>query len=425
MNSFLPKIVVTSGEPSGIGPDVCLHLLKAKLPARISIIGDSVVFGQRAKQLGLESALKHLDLISTPTSFPVVAGRLDQQNVPMVLQQLDLAIHGCNRKQFHAMVTGPVHKGIINDAGQSFSGHTEYLQNKTQSDKPVMMLACDEMRVALVTTHLPLADVPNAITQNSLIRALEVLYNDLKLRFGIPEPTIAVCGLNPHAGEQGHIGKNEIEIIEPTLQMARDSGMHIIGPVSADTAFTPRILHEVDVVLCMYHDQGLPVLKYASFGKAVNITLGLPIIRTSVDHGTALDLAGTGRADPGSMIAAVETAILMANIEYQRKQKRKKTKSGNIEKTESKSEGRKNPVPAPVVANSDVSLTDEEVQEIFNILDDEEKLERQQDELPLIDLDDTGETLIFRDKNERDMEFESTMTSELEDSAKKMRDLLT
>lgn len=421
MNNFLPKIIVTSGEPSGIGPDVCLHLLKAKLPARISIIGDSVVFGHRAKQLGLEESLKNLDLISVPTAFPVIAGRLDTKNVPMVLEQLDIAVQACISKQFHAMVTAPVHKGIINDAGHSFTGHTEYLQHKTQTEKPVMMLACEAMRVALVTTHLPLADVPAAITQNTLIRVLEVLYNDLKLRFGITSPCIAVCGLNPHAGEQGHLGRTEIDIIEPTLQLARDSGMDIIGPVPADTAFTPRVLHQVDAVLCMYHDQGLPVLKYASFGQGTNITLGLPIIRTSVDHGTALDLAGTGRADPGSMITAVETAIQMATVEHQRKKRRKNGTSSQAPDVEKESAEDLSPLEEASAA----VLSDEEVQDMFNILDDDVKLKRKQDVLEESNIDSTSETYIFREKNEREMEFESTMTETIDKAVKSMKDILT
>jgi len=357
MGKFIPRIIVTSGEPAGVGPDVCLHLLKAKLPARISIIGDSVVFAQRAKQLGIEDALKHLDLISIPTAYPVAAGRLDQKNVPMVIQQLDLAIQSCIRKEFDAMVTAPVHKGIINDAGHKFTGHTEYLAKKTQAN-PVMMLACDAMRVALVTTHIPLADVPKAITQDALIQTLETLYNDLKLRFGITKPVIAVCGLNPHAGEQGHLGRTEIDIIEPTLQLARDSGMHVLGPLPADTAFTGKILHEVDAVLCMYHDQGLPVLKYASFGKGVNITLGLPIIRTSVDHGTALDLAGTGRINHGSMLSAVNTAIEMAHIENKRKIRRKKNQAAKNQQPSTPESKMDDPID---------DLSDEQMQNILGI----------------------------------------------------------
>lgn len=409
MSNFVPKILITSGEPSGIGPDVCLHLLNAKLPARISIIGDSVVFGQRASQLGLESALKSLDLISVPTGFPVIAGRLDTKNVPMVLKQLDIAIKACMRKEFHAMVTAPVHKGIINLAGHHFTGHTEYLAKKTQSEKPVMLLTCEAMRVALVTTHMPLADVPAAITQNNLIRVLEVLYNDLKLRFGIVKPVIGVCGLNPHAGEQGHLGRTEIDIIEPTLELARGSGMEIIGPLPADTAFTPNVLNEVDAILTMYHDQGLPVLKYASFGRGVNITLGLPIVRTSVDHGTALDLAGTGRADPGSMIAAVETAIEIANIEYAKKRG---------EKAKRKEPVNSNATGLNKTGNRSATLTNQEIQAMFDLSIDNEKdrLARKQSDNAL-EINNVVE-------GSDDLPFESSMTStDLDDAIKSMRKL--
>jgi len=332
MSNFRPKIIVTSGDPAGIGPDICLHLGQTQLNADITVLGDPVVFAQRAERLGMTQAHRNLTIVTVPTKTSVQAGKVDVNNVPMVLSQLDFAIDGCIRKQFDAMVTAPIHKGIINDSGMKFSGHTEYLAKKCGDKKPVMMLVCDEMRVALVTTHLPLAQVHDQITQNNLIHVLEILYNDLRLRFGISKPTIAVCGLNPHAGEQGHLGRTEIDIIEPTIELAKQSGMNILGPLPADTAFTPKILNQVDAVLTMYHDQGLPVLKYASFGKGVNITLGLPIVRSSVDHGTALDLAGTGRADPGSLIEAVEAAIEMTTIEREvRKGKRRhKSKADSV-----------------------------------------------------------------------------------------------
>ena len=413
MSSFTPKIIVTSGEPAGIGPDVCLHLLKAKLPAHFSVLGDSVVFGQRAEQLGLQDALKDLNLISVPTKLPVVAGRLDVNNVPMVLEQLDIAVQSCMRKKYHAMLTAPIHKGIINEAGHSFTGHTEYLAKKTMAEKPVMMLACDAMRVALVTTHLPLEKVPAAINQESILRVLEVLYNDLKMRFGIKSPVIAVCGLNPHAGEQGHLGRAEIDIIEPSLELARESGLEVIGPLPADTAFTPKILNQVDAVLCMYHDQGLPVLKYASFGRGANITLGLPIIRTSVDHGTALDLAGTGRIDPGSIIAAAEIAIEMAHVSYSRKHGIKKPN-----KTQS--------APASGIEPS-INVSDEEIQKMFDL-----SLEVQQNpmerslDLETEDLaESSDENTSFRNKAEQEMEMESTMSSDIDEAIKSMKNVLT
>ena len=410
MNNFIPKIIVTSGEPAGIGPDVCLHLLKAKLPAHISVLGDSVVFGQRAEQLGLQDALQDLNLISVPTIFPVVPGRLELSNVPMVLEQLDIAVQSCMRKKYHAMVTAPLHKGIINEAGHSFTGHTEYLAQKTMAEKPVMMLACDAMRVALVTTHLPLEKVPAAITQENILRVLEVLYNDLKLRFGINSPVIAVCGLNPHAGEQGHLGRAEIEIIEPSLKLARDSGLDVLGPLPADTAFTPKILNQVDAVLCMYHDQGLPVLKYASFGRGTNITLGLPIIRTSVDHGTALDLAGTGRIDPGSMIAAAEMAIEMAHIKHARKHGIKKTSKATSNAAEQNEES--------------IQLSDEELQNMFD-LDLESEQNAMERSLPLKAEDSNSQLTDLRVRIDQDIEFESTMNAALDKAVKDMKNVLT
>ncbi|NNM12772.1 MAG: 4-hydroxythreonine-4-phosphate dehydrogenase PdxA, partial [Gammaproteobacteria bacterium] len=376
--------------------------------------------------------LKHLDLISVPTALPVVAGRLDSKNVPMVLEQLDIAIQGCVRKQFHAMVTAPVHKGIINEAGYAFSGHTEYLAQKTLVDKPVMMLACDEMRVALATTHLPLSKVPAAITQDALINVLEVLYNDLKLHFGIQSPRIAVCGLNPHAGEQGHLGREDIDTIEPTLNLARNSGMDLIGPLPADTVFTPKILHDVDAILCMYHDQGLPVLKYASFGKGVNITLGLPIIRTSVDHGTALDLAGTGRVSPDSMIAAVETAIEMATAAYQRKKRKKQnslaasqeiaqlhqpaqTSFAQAHKAENQELRNKGAVP------ESAELSDDDIHEMFNILEEDHSLQRKQI-LPAEEIPE--EELVIEKALEKEIDLESTITSSIEKTIRSMNDII-
>jgi 4-hydroxythreonine-4-phosphate dehydrogenase len=241
----------------------------------------------------------------------VQAGQLNAENARYVLQLLDIAADGCLRGNFDAMVTAPVQKSIINDAGIAFSGHTEYLAERTGAALPVMMLASSSLRVALATTHLPLTAVSAAITPTLLEHVLRILDNDLRQRFHLPAPRIMVCGLNPHAGEGGHLGREEIEVISPVISTLRAQGMQLTGPVPADTAFTPHQLEKADAVLAMYHDQGLPVLKYAGFGNAVNITLGLPIVRTSVDHGTALPLAGTGQADAGSLIAAVEMAIGM------------------------------------------------------------------------------------------------------------------
>jgi 4-hydroxythreonine-4-phosphate dehydrogenase len=242
----------------------------------------------------------------------VIAGQLNHNNASYVLQTLDAAIASCQSGDCQAMVTGPVQKSIINEAGISFSGHTEYLADKTNSATVVMMLATNQLRVALATTHLPLREVADAISGELLTQVLNVLHSDLQSKFNIAEPVILVCGLNPHAGENGHLGREEIEIIEPVLHQLREQSMNIIGPLPADTLFTNKHLQAADAVLAMYHDQGLPVLKYQGFGRAANITLGLPIIRTSVDHGTALDLAATGTADNGSMVTAIAVALQMA-----------------------------------------------------------------------------------------------------------------
>jgi 4-hydroxythreonine-4-phosphate dehydrogenase len=249
-----------------------------------------------------------------------IPGQLNPSNASYVLESLDQAIASCSQGDCHALVTGPVHKGVINNAladnpisANFFYGHTEYLAEKTKTDRVVMMLATDKLRVALATTHIPLSQVANHITRADLQHTIEILHNDLQTKFGIIDPTILVCGLNPHAGEQGHLGREEIEIIEPVLNHLREHAMKLIGPLPADTLFTPKILQQGDAVLAMYHDQGLPVLKYQGFGRAVNITLGLPIIRTSVDHGTALDLAGTGSADMGSLQTAMQWAIKLAS----------------------------------------------------------------------------------------------------------------
>lgn len=309
---MLPRIAITPGEPAGIGPDLCIMLAQQQLPCHISLIADPELLHQRAAQLGLSiPTSKHLDIIPVSLRQPVTCGKLDTNNAAYVLQTLDIAVQGCLQNDFHAMVTAPVHKGIINDAGFPFSGHTEYLAEKCQCDHVVMMLATEGLRVALVTTHLPLSQVSAAITKEKLSAVISILHHDLIERMHIPEPKIFVCGLNPHAGESGHLGKEETEIIEPLLEEMKQQGIQLFGPFPADTVFTPKYLQRADAVLAMYHDQGLPVLKHMGFGHAVNISLGLPVIRTSVDHGTALDLAGTGKAEPSSLILALNTALKM------------------------------------------------------------------------------------------------------------------
>jgi 4-hydroxythreonine-4-phosphate dehydrogenase len=307
---ILPRIAVTSGEPAGIGPDICLTLATVELPARIVVLGDRGLLHARAQRLGLD--VDRLDIQHIPLRAPSVPGRLDPANARYVLDILDAALAGCVGGEFAAMVTAPVHKGVINDAGIPFTGHTEYLAEKTGTPRVVMMLAGtgeqSGLRVALATTHLPLKDVPAAITADGLTTTIRILHADLVEKFGFARPRILVAGLNPHAGEGGHLGREEIEIIGPVLDRLRAEGMDLVGPLPADTLFTRKVLAGSDAQLAMYHDQGLAVLKYAAFEEGINITLGLPILRTSVDHGTALDLAGTGRADTGSLFAAVRLA---------------------------------------------------------------------------------------------------------------------
>jgi 4-hydroxythreonine-4-phosphate dehydrogenase len=321
------RIALTPGEPAGIGPDLVIVLAQEGHAHELVVIADPGLLQARARQLELPLALREVDLSREPLPLaagelailpvalntPSEAGTLDSANADYVLRTLDAAIDGCVSGQFAALVTGPVHKGIINDAGIPFSGHTEYLAARTGTDKVVMMLATKGLRVALATTHLPLKDVAAAITQAELEQVIRILHRDLHQQFGIVRPKILVCGLNPHAGEGGHLGHEEIDTIEPVLERLRDEGMSLVGPLPADTLFTPKYLDSADAVLAMYHDQGLPVLKYKGFGQAVNITLGLPIVRTSVDHGTALDLAGSGQANTGSLRTALEYAIDMAN----------------------------------------------------------------------------------------------------------------
>jgi len=318
----LPVLALTAGEPAGIGPDLCIALSQQALPCRISVLGDADVLRARAAQLGIavdfvsgDSVPAHrpgaLHVRHFPVAAAVSAGVLDPRNSAHVLALLDAALAGCLNGSYHAMVTAPVHKAVINDAGFAFTGHTEYLADHSGTNRVVMMLAGGGLRVALATTHLPLREVADAITPALLDEVIRILHVDLQRKFGIAQPRILVAGLNPHAGEAGHLGREEIDIIEPALERLRGEGMNLVGPLPADTLFSRIRVEPCDAVLAMYHDQGLPVLKYASFGAGVNITLGLPFIRTSVDHGTALDLAGTGRAEVGSLLAAIEVALEM------------------------------------------------------------------------------------------------------------------
>ena len=322
-----PVIAVTSGEPAGIGPELCLRLATFPGDVQLVVIGDRNLLAERARLLGLNVAVRAfcpknpvdrsmLDILHIPLATPSKPGQLDAANGPYVLALLDRALAGCQSGEFAAMVTAPVHKGVINDAGVPFTGHTEYLAEKTATPLVVMMLAGNTergpLRVALVTTHLPLKDVPAAITADVLEKTLRILHADLQHKYGLARPRILVAGLNPHAGEGGYLGREEIEIITPVLDKLCGEGMLLSGPHPADTMFTPPVLAEGDAVLAMYHDQGLTALKYATFGQGINVTLGLPIIRTSVDHGTALALAGSGRADPGSLFEAVAEAARMA-----------------------------------------------------------------------------------------------------------------
>jgi 4-hydroxythreonine-4-phosphate dehydrogenase len=317
-------VALSCGEPAGIGPDLALSLAQVARNYPLVLLGDRTVLAERATTLGQDVQLEdwqggeatrskgRLSVLHVPTEVPVNAGQLDNRNARHVLQLLETGSDGCQDERFSALVTAPLHKGVINEAGIPFSGHTEFLAERCGSKQPVMMLACPGLRVALVTTHLPLRAVAEAVTRDRLESVLRVLHRDLQRLFAIKQPRILVCGLNPHAGEGGHLGREEIEIIEPLLAELREEGMQLIGPLPADTAFTPKTLSQGDAVLAMYHDQGLPTLKHKGFGQAVNLTLGLPIIRTSVDHGTALDLAGSGKADAGSLHAAIELAVTLA-----------------------------------------------------------------------------------------------------------------
>ena len=325
MDKSLHRLLITPGEPAGIGPDITLAVAQKNFDAEIFVIADPDLLSERAKLLGLDIQLnifdkldvdinKHqagqLNVLPVKLSTPSTQGKLNSKNSRYVLDCLSMAAQYCLTNEASAMVTGPVHKGIINEAGISFTGHTEFLADLSNS-KPVMMLATESLRVALATTHLPLSQVSQAITTDSLRYIISTLNDFLLNRFGIENPNILVCGLNPHAGEDGHLGMEEINIIEPTIQHCKQMGMNITGPTPADTAFTTTSLERTDAVLAMYHDQGLPVLKHTGFGKAVNVTLGLPFIRTSVDHGTALNLAGSGKANINSMLAAINMATTL------------------------------------------------------------------------------------------------------------------
>ena len=325
---FPAPLVITAGEPAGIGPDLCVQLAAAPPDIPFVIVADKDLLLQRAHQLGIPLQVRDyisgqqragqantLQVIHVPLATPCRAGVLDAANSEYVLATLRRAVQGCLAGEFSGMVTAPVHKGIINDAGIPFTGHTEFLAEQTHTKLVVMMLVGGGMRVALATTHLALKDVPAAITAPLLKNLLRIIWRDFQRRFGIAQPRILVAGLNPHAGEGGYLGREEIDVMIPALDILRAEGMDVSAPLPADTLFTPHKLAECDCVLAMYHDQGLPVLKHASFGHGVNVTLGLPIIRTSVDHGTALELAGTGKADSGSLLEAIRLAAQMVRYE--------------------------------------------------------------------------------------------------------------
>jgi len=328
------RLALTPGEPAGIGPDLCIQVAQQGSAHQLVLICDPDLIVDRAKLLGLPIKLHEFDpdqpaqacrpgelfYMGTPLVEDVVPGKLQPLNARYVINTLRLAVDATMTGMFDAIVTAPVHKGVINDAGIAFSGHTEFLEERCGAQKVVMMLATEGLRVALATTHLALKDVPSAITTELLESVIQITLDELRVNFGLPKPRLLVAGLNPHAGEGGHMGREEIDTINPVLQRFRELGEQIIGPLPADTLFTEHHLKDADAVLAMYHDQGLPVLKYKGFGQAVNITLGLPIIRTSVDHGTALDLVGTAKADSGSLLTAIDYAAEMATHRAQMKQ---------------------------------------------------------------------------------------------------------
>lgn len=318
-------LLITPGEPAGVGPDITLNLLQQGWNYPIAALADPELLALRAAQLNLDinilvlkpgddiptHSAKQCPVIPVPLNQEAIPGLLNPANADYVIRALIQATGLCQQNQAAGIITGPVHKAVINDAGIQFQGHTEFFATQANVQQTVMLFVSDEMRVALATTHLPLKDVPQAITTNHLQNVIRILQTDLQKHFQIKVPRIAICGLNPHAGESGHLGSEEIEVITPLITELNQSGYDLIGPLPADTIFTPKHLKECDAVLAMYHDQALPVVKHLGFGKAVNVTLGLPFIRTSVDHGTALDLAGTGKADPGSLAAALKLAIAL------------------------------------------------------------------------------------------------------------------
>jgi 4-hydroxythreonine-4-phosphate dehydrogenase len=328
MSKYLPTLILTAGEPAGIGPDLAVMASQKEFDCRLAVCADPALLTERADRLGIAVSIVEwnkqvhkpgrLAVIPVMLNAPAKAGQLNTANASYVLNTLQRAAHGCLQGEFDALVTGPLQKSVINDAGINFTGHTEFLAELSRTSRVVMMLATDTLRVALATTHLPLRDVSAQITKELLSEVLLILHYDLQTKFDLQQPRIVVCGLNPHAGEGGHLGTEEIDIIEPVVEALRMQGMNIIGPLPADTVFVPRQLEQADAVLAMYHDQGLPVLKHTGFGNAVNITLGLPFIRTSVDHGTALLLAGSGNIETGSLFQALNMAISMAAMQHQR-----------------------------------------------------------------------------------------------------------
>ncbi len=325
------RVAITPGEPAGIGPDLTIQLAQKPWDAQLIVFASKALMQERAQMLNLPLELidyqadqnqpiqqaGQLYIVDIPLSVPVIAGQLNSENGHYVVETLRQASEKNISGELHAVVTGPVHKGIINKAGVSFSGHTEYFAQQSNTSDVVMMLATEGLRVVLATTHIPLAYVSKAITPERLEKVIHIVHTDLRLKFGLRQPHIYVCGLNPHAGEDGHLGREEIDVIIPTLEKLRAENIRLTGPLPADTMFQPKYLDDADAVLAMYHDQGLPVLKYKGFGASVNITLGLPFIRTSVDHGTALDLAGTGQAEVGSFMLALEQAIELASNKHE------------------------------------------------------------------------------------------------------------
>lgn len=328
---FIPRIILTAGEPAGIGPDIIADIARRKFAAELIVTADPDLLLHRAKVIGVTLGLEDYDRSKPPsrhesgrfkiiplhTAKTATPGKLERGNANYVLETINTAVAGCLHGEFHAMVTAPVNKALINEAGIPFTGHTEYIAGQCGDDPPVMMLLNDSLRIALVTTHMPLAQVAGAITPDHLTQVIRIVHHDLREKMGIRNPRLLVCGLNPHAGESGYLGKEEIEIIIPVMEQLRQDGYALSGPAPADTAFTADGLKHIDAVVTMYHDQGLPVLKAQGFGDVVNVTLGLPLIRTSVDHGTALELAGTGKASSGSLRAAIHCAIKMAGAGLQ------------------------------------------------------------------------------------------------------------